>query len=649
MQPLHSRGAGVLSRPAACAVALLSTLCVSPLCAQQIRVGPGVQVSRDRPQQEHGEAVICAHLSNPDLLIAAAASATHAKPIYAHGETSGEIAYYSTDGGASWHYALDTFSAGAISPDAACAYGPDGSAHFSTMVAAQYTPDNIDLDLRLLDYRSPDGGRTWDKPVQLPGASGADRQFMIFDNTGGRYQGRYYMSFDGSFNQRTIENERVTGVFGLSRSLDGGRTWDLPAVRATSNAFHNGNLVVLSDGTVVCVLGTAVKPPVNPDPTRRYPTANVHVITSSDGGEFVSRATVVSDMYYLPTAGVHRINAIAVDGSAAYRDRLYVAWNDDRSGRMRILLSYSTDKGHTWSVPRAVDDDVAFDAHDLSKGPQASAPWLVVNREGIVGLVWLDRRDMTDNAGYRMRFTASLDGGETWLPSVPVMEQPMLPRAVWSVAPRRYNERPNPDTLSLALGWDFWDFTGGDMTAIDVDAAGGFHPVWVDARTGVRQIWTTTIHVSGPVIAQKQITKEPVSPVTRVLALEYLPDSYAWDASSGSISVDARLRNTGKETLTGPLIARVTTLATRVADDVSVSNSDNGQTSRGAEWDFTTLMPGGKLEPGQATGVKTLRFTLLGARTFVPARMTATGFVILSLEVLGKGAVTPPKKTGSRP
>src|ERR1044071_6104710 len=222
----------------------------SPAAASVIDVAPNVMVSSERPAQEHGEAVICASLSDPNFLIAAAASATNGKPIYAHGETSGEIAYYSRDGGRSWHYALDTFNAGVISPDASCAYGPDGSAHFMTMVAQKYTPEHIDLDLRLLDYRSPDGGQTWERPVRLPGASGADRQFMIFDNTHGPYHGRYYVSYDGSFNQRTIENERLTGVFGLSRSLDGGKTWDLPAVRATNNGFHKGHLIVLSDGTV---------------------------------------------------------------------------------------------------------------------------------------------------------------------------------------------------------------------------------------------------------------------------------------------------------------------------------------------------------------------------------------------------------------
>src|SRR5439155_6910656 len=101
-----------------------------------------------------------------------------------------------------------------------------------------------------------------------------------------------------------------------------------------------------------------------------------------------------------------------------------------------------SDKGKTWTTPRPINDDPPFDARDLPKGPHASAPWLAVNRNGVVGAVWLDRRDIASNAGYVLRFSASLDGGESWLPSVKVSEAPMAPRAAWSIAPRGYNDRP---------------------------------------------------------------------------------------------------------------------------------------------------------------------------------------------------------------
>ena len=116
------------------------------------------------------------------------------------------------------------------------------------------------------------------------------------------------------------------------------------------------------------------------------------------------------------------INSIAVDQSKAFRDRLYVTWNDERSGRMQVLLARSIDGGLTWSAPVVVNDDLPADPHDMAKGPHATAPWAVVNKDGVVGVMWLDRRDVPQNIGYKVLFAASLDGGETFTPSMNVSE-----------------------------------------------------------------------------------------------------------------------------------------------------------------------------------------------------------------------------------
>ncbi len=41
-----------------------------------------------------------------------------------------------------------------------------------------------------------------------------------------------------------------------------------------------------------------------------------------------------------------------------------------------------------------------------------------------------------------------------------------------------------------------------------------------------------------------------------------------------------------------------------------ITNTDNGERGTGAEWDFTSLMPQGKLLPTGHSEPKTLRFTL---------------------------------------
>src|SRR5260370_16255518 len=126
-------------------------------------------VSADRPPYEQGEGVICASLTDPALLIAAATTTSHGGQLLAPGEVTSEMVYYSRDGGKRWHFAFDTFDQD-YSPDPACADGPDGSAHVSMMSTRAKSGDNfLDLPFRILDYRSPDGAKTWDPPVPLPG------------------------------------------------------------------------------------------------------------------------------------------------------------------------------------------------------------------------------------------------------------------------------------------------------------------------------------------------------------------------------------------------------------------------------------------------------------------------------------------------
>src|SRR5205823_1724281 len=112
---------------------------------------------------------------------------------------------------------------------------------------------------------------------------------------------------------------------------------------------------------------------------------------------------------------------LAVDpGSPFFKDRLYAVWPDDASGRLEIHFAYSADSGKTWSTPIVVNDDRP--PNDKDKGPDHMLPTVGVNRQGVVLVTWYDRRDSPDNMGWKIRSAASLDGGETFTPSILVSD-----------------------------------------------------------------------------------------------------------------------------------------------------------------------------------------------------------------------------------
>jgi hypothetical protein len=113
-------------------------------------------------------------------------------------------------------------------------------------------------------------------------------------------------------------------------------------------------------------------------------------------------------------------------------------------------------------------------------------PSIAVNRFGIVAAGWYDRRGLPkprrvqidgDNVtagafetvadGWNYRVRISLDGGDTWMPSVQVNE-------------------------SSGVG----DVSVGHTAGIAADAAGVFHAAWVDNRNGRNQLWTSKLEVT---------------------------------------------------------------------------------------------------------------------------------------------------------
>lgn len=436
-----------------------------------IRVGPNVRVSESQSRDTHYEVVIAAHPRDPSRLITASI-------VYPEGVAAyGTIVYESSDGGKSWNRARGLGGLG-YTGDPALAYAPDGLAYY---VASSLPPGG---DRRLLLFRSRDGGANWVGPFPL---TYMDREYITVDASTGARRGRVYVNGNNRV-PRTVSD------YVVFQSSDSGQSFQGPGTRAAFGSVQAtvmGNSVVTSDGSLIGVY-------VEAQQTSGSPHASIRSISSRDGGTSLAGSTRIDDY----VAGGERKGALlgnanaepvlAIDATTGrFNDRLYVVWPDRRSGHSQILFSFSNDRGHSWTPARRINDNPLSDTTDQFM------PEVAVNRDGVVGVMWYDRRDHPDNLGWDARFSASFDGGATFEPSVRVSERgatfpPGTSREKRSSAtpPRDDQERLR---AQIDAGRDSFMFMGGDTAGLAADASGIFHAAWVDNRTSVPQLWTAAI------------------------------------------------------------------------------------------------------------------------------------------------------------
>lgn len=541
-------------------IAVLAITAGASLPAQTIEAGRNVQVSRLHPADTHYELLVAADPADASRLIVGSFR-------YPAGSMrSGTVVYATRDGGKSWTPTLEGNVLENTS-DPATAYGPDGSAYYA---AAWLGPANTPRDQReMLMFRSRDGGLKWDSPVKF---TYSDREYITVDRTKGKYNGRIYVN----------GNNRVPyGVsdFIVFRSSDKGKTWEGPGKRrdfGKHTVGMMGNAVVDSDGTIIGVFEE---------------NNDIRAIRSLDGGETLTDASDVDTAYVVPgnrkgsNNNVTALPAVAIDESpTASRNNVYAVWADRRTGNSRIRFSASKDKGLTWSSSIAIDAMPAADTTDNFM------PTVAVNRYGIIAVMWYDRRDHPDNLGWDVRMTASTDGGKTFLPPAKISEKGMSfgSDARWAALKAAVSKSKDSASAPLTLDVTLNTFTylGGDTNGLVADASGVFHPVWIDNRNGVPQVWTAPVSV--------KIAKQRGTDVSDKVSVDVSDASF--NPASGIVTVVARLRNNSAVTLRGPFAVSASNF------DSELGNPD----AAGNDWTFAEA----SLAPGAATRVRTWRFVL---------------------------------------
>jgi hypothetical protein len=428
----------------------------------RITMHPGVPISSDEPGADHVESWLLVNPRDSRNLIAAS---------MVFGRQSGVAVYSSHDGGQHWARATHGSSKDPVFDglDPAGVFDSDGTAYFSS------AGDN------LVVWKSSDGGRTWGEGAVVPG-SAWDRQFLGVARLGAeRPEQRIHVA--GKMPIKVFGHV-AEDVIAVSTSEDGGANFGFP--RLILPAPEKELLNVVSDLAIgfdgALVLALQLFPPQD----LRAPLLNgwYSTIRSIDGGRSFSepRRAVEFHLYGHGWEGKSLFGLgagrLAVDISRGpKRGNLYLAWLDVVDGFFQVMAAASGDGGKTWSAPVRVNDN--------STPSDASNPAIAVNDEGVVGIVWNDRRADPSGRCFQVFFAASNDGGGTF----------------------SGNQRLS-EALTCPIGKDAGDpveseyrfKNGGDTQGIVGLPDGGFQVAWINGASGKMQLWSTAISVetTGP-------------------------------------------------------------------------------------------------------------------------------------------------------
>jgi hypothetical protein len=277
---------------------------------------------------------------------------------------------------------------------------------------------NINDSSTISFYKSIDAGLSWTGPVPITSIFAPafeDKQFITVDNSGGATDGNVYMSWTRFPNPDRIvfirstdgaasfEDTVVVGPIQMSTGCGGSQIdagqFSIPIVGA------NGDVHVFWQGTRLDSSGFCSA------------TLSVKHVVSSDGGlTFTSEDNIQQVSGYTTASGginTYSQPVVDVDRTAgAFAGNMYLCFTNlgpEDGGRTDVDFMMSTDNALTWTSRVQLNDDANSGLND------SFHPWLFVNEEGVVIVIFYDNRfDPPIYNNFDLVATYSFDGGQTF-------------------------------------------------------------------------------------------------------------------------------------------------------------------------------------------------------------------------------------------
>jgi hypothetical protein len=305
-------------------------------------------------------------------------------------------------------------------------------------------------------HRSYDGGVTWKDSLSF--GDGHDHDMLIAGKRSGSSENSLYL-FSTQF-KRSPENFPRSEIF-IARSEDAGKTFS----QYHHSPFPNLDFIVktplvMEDGTLAVPLVTRGIVSAGQTDITAWAKTQSWLITSADQGKTFSQPLLITDL-----SGRRRMDLLA--GAKNSKENLYYFFcGEDKKG---IYVTRSSDKGVSWTTPLRIDRNQQSNfATDLGA--------TVVTASGIIGITWMELTDQSSEKCYSLFFSASVNGGETFLPPVKVSSEKSC---------------PGPETGWIGVAWP----QGGDYSGLVPLSATEFLAVWADARNGRFELYQSRITV----------------------------------------------------------------------------------------------------------------------------------------------------------
>ncbi len=349
-------------------------------------------------------------------------------------------------------------------------------------------------------YKSTDKGVSWTGPVAGVWSGDPeifeDKQFITADRTGGIYDGNVYCSWT-----RFPNPDRIVFI----RSIDGGATFqDTVVVGPQQTSTGCGSNVIDAGQFSIPVVGANGYVYVfwqgySLDSTGTCTGVQaIKQVVSVDGGQSFTGETIVIKPiagYMTANGGINTYSQPVVDvdiSGGPFHGNMYMAFTnigvEDVNNHSDVDFLRSTNNGATWSSRYQINDDVGSENIDNFH------PWLVVNQEGVIVVVFYDQRyDAPNYYLFDLNAAYSFDGGLTFTTNHRISDVSSSPSNL------KNNNLENPWTLD----------DNGFMAPVAMVPRGGLigeyigvtayydkvNAVWTDSRDGNSEVYSASWYI----------------------------------------------------------------------------------------------------------------------------------------------------------